>query len=323
MVNYYATALLWARLIDLRAKRGQTLLTQVENDSRQYFVETDFHLPQPLATYIHCIGHVEDDRGRELYIADHTLAVANAGVKGGYYSAAVDDQHVNLFGEIPCLGIAADVLQAEASAEVHPVPNIPVLPPNTTATETLPCFIQIEIRKEEVRQVLNSHGITNLAFKETIATTRFNVNIVQYISDIFGQIETFRCEKINIVALTQEGSRAQLVETRPSLMENVVGTFRTQAVVQPGSVSADEVSIVGASYMLGFQLYKEAFVGDHSLWLPVHFNNPNDLPEVWIADKNLRRVLPGNLANMQYNALFDSQEFQTRQIVRCMLKSKR
>ena len=70
MVNYYATTLLWARSIHLKAKRAQTPLSQTELDFKRYFTETEFNVPQPLAVYLRSIDNTTDERKKGVLVLD-------------------------------------------------------------------------------------------------------------------------------------------------------------------------------------------------------------------------------------------------------------
>ncbi len=326
MLSYYSTTLLWARLVDIKAKRAQTPLTQTETDFRRYFTENEYNVPQPITCVLRGIGHVVEPRGKTLYMEDTNLPVAVVGRKGGYFSTEITTESHNLYEELPTLGVAGDVLEAVSLAEQNPVPNIPVLTPHTAPTENLVGYsANIPLRKEEVRQALNSFGIFHDRFDENVAGTRFNVHLVNYVSDTLGKLTMFRMDKVNITAMTQNGTLTQLIKTVPSTTENTQNVRWTNAVVQPKTVSADATTIVGSSYYAGFQLVKEAFGGDHHVWccLKRAPGSQWQIPQEWINNRNDRRHLPTNYNEAQYVALYDSQTYRTTAIVRRMIHAQR
>lgn len=145
---------------------------------------------------------------------------------------------------------------AEASIAAQPVPNIRVLPQHTRATRAM-CgsFGAIGSRKEEVRILLNSFGITANQFDETIAGTRLNTHLLQRVSDYFMGCTTFRNEKVKLDTLTVEGDAAQLIKSLPT-DENVDENARwTNLIVRPNSANANSISTFGATYLMGYQLY--------------------------------------------------------------------
>lgn len=176
---YYTTAMLWARLLDIKAKRGNTNLTFQELEFYKAVMQHEYNIPQPVYLFLNGIGEVNDATGKTVYLANHQLPVTVVQGSGGYHSNAVDDASHNLYEEIPSIGICGDVLMAESSEAAHPVPNFRVLPQNTRATRAM-CgyFGPIGARKEEVRVLLNSFCIAANHFDETIGGTRLNVHLL-------------------------------------------------------------------------------------------------------------------------------------------------
>ncbi|KAJ8728934.1 hypothetical protein PYW07_006630 [Mythimna separata] len=267
MLSYYTTAMLWARLLDIKAKRGNTNLTFEELEFCKAVMQHEYNIPQPIYLFLKGIGEVKDSTGKTVHLQNHVLPVTVVQGMGGYHSAAIDAEHHNLYEEIPSLGICGDIVMAEASEAVQPVPNFRVLPPNTRATRAL-CgnFGPIGARKEEVRILLQSVGIHANAFNETVGNTRLNINLLQKVSDYFAGCPTFRNEKVKLDALTIEGDAAQLTRSIPTNENVIPGTKWTELVIRPTSASANGVTVFGASYVMGYQLRKEAINGDHSNW---------------------------------------------------------
>ncbi|CAG4946966.1 unnamed protein product [Colias eurytheme] len=217
MLMYYSTAMLWARLLDIKAKRGNANLSYEEIEFCKSIMQHEFNIPQPIYLFLKGIGEVKDPTGKTVFLADHTLPVTVVQGQGGYHAAVVNEQNHNLFEEIPSLGICGDVLMAESSEAVHPVLNFRVTPQNTRATLAM-CgnFGQIGARKEEVRILLHSVGITDNQFDEVVGRTRLNINLLQKVSDYFVGCPTFRNEKVKLDALTVEGDGVQLIKSLPT-----------------------------------------------------------------------------------------------------------
>lgn len=219
------------------------------------------------------------------------------------------------------------VLIAESSEAAHPVPNFRVLPQNTRATRAM-CgyFGPIGARKEEVRVLLNSFCITANHFDETIGGTRLNVHLLQRVSDYFMGCPTFRNEKVKVDALTIEGDGVQLIKTVPT-DENIEQNARwTSLIIRPKSANANSVLTFGASYLMEYQLYKQAIAGSNANWCcieQVAAAIPWEIPEPWIANKNARRVLPPGMVTERFASISDSQRNRTNAIVRRMIISPR
>lgn len=216
---------------------------------------------------------------------------------------------------------------AESSEGVHPVPNFRVTPQHTRATRAM-CgnFGQIGARKEEVRILLNSVGITDNQFDEVVGRTRLNINLLQKVSDYFVGCPTFRNEKVKLDALTVEGDGVQLIKSLPT-NENVDPNARwTSLVIRPNSANANAITVFGASYVMGYQLHKEPIAESNANWCCLEAStaqNPWVLPAPWIANRNARRVLPPGFGIERFVSISDSQRNRTNATVRRMIISPR
>ncbi|KOB66191.1 Uncharacterized protein OBRU01_21589 [Operophtera brumata] len=261
---------------------------------------------------------VKDPTGKTVHLANHQLPVTVVQGSGGYHSVAIDANTHNLFEEIPSLGICGDIVMAEASEAAQPVPNFRVLPQHTRATRAL-CgyFGPIGARKEEVCILLQSIGVRDNGFDETIGGTRLNINLLQKVSDYFSGSSTFRNEKVELDALTGEGDGVQLIKSIPT-DENVHTTARwTNLFIRPNSSNASPVTTFGASYLMGYQLQKDAIAGNNANWCCVEqiaAANPWNIPAAWIANRNARRVLPPGLGIERFVSISDSQRNRTNAI---------
>lgn len=166
------------------------------------------------------------------------------------------------------------------------MPNFRVLPPRTRATKTLAGYFgPIGDRKEEIRITLNSIGVSASSFDETIGRTRLNIQLVQRVSDYLAGATTFRNEKVKFDALTIEGDGVQLVKSVPTNENNNPTAKWTNLVIRPTSSNASTVTTFGATYIMGFQLYKETVNGSNANWCclePSTNDNPWVLPQTWV-----------------------------------------
>jgi hypothetical protein len=103
---------------------------------------------------------------------------------------------------------------------------------------------------------LNGQGITPTEFPEYVEGTRFNRKYLLSLSDVLGKFETFRNEKVNFTKMTRAGGETQTIVTTPTHEDGAVSW--TKKLVQASSASTSSIGQIGASYMFGFQLYKEA-----------------------------------------------------------------
>lgn len=120
---------------------------------------------------------------------------------------SVKTQMQNLFKEVPSLGVAADMVMAVASIHEEPVPNFHVtIPAGSQINQNLTgMFMPIGPRRVEIRQRLAGYDITATAFPEYVEGTRFHLCYIKSISDIVGQFETFRVERVCFQNMTRAG----------------------------------------------------------------------------------------------------------------------
>lgn len=324
MLYYYSTAILWARVLDIKSKRGH-MLTEAELQYLKLFSDQTLNVPQPIYAFIKALGNIQDKTGKELFLRDLDLPVAVTANRGGYHGAVIDEGNHNLFEELPNLGVIGDVLMA-MSNDVLVQPAIGPVPATTVATRNLlGYFGRTRLQKEEIRIYLNSIGISQNNFEEVIPNTRLNMRLVQGVSDYLGKFITFRNEKVNIPSLSSEGDRTLLVRSRPNDENIDVNTTWTNKVVRPTSAAAEGITTYGASYMTGFQLMKEATGNSHQNWCCVTpaANSRWEIPAGWIANRNERRRMPDGFDAERYASIADSQLNRTNACIRRMITAQR
>jgi hypothetical protein len=64
-VAYYATSMMWLRLIDVKHKQGNKALTREEKELQKAAADIEFNIPQPLYAYLGQIGSYTDSMGKE------------------------------------------------------------------------------------------------------------------------------------------------------------------------------------------------------------------------------------------------------------------
>lgn len=318
MMTYYNVSLLWARLLDIKSKRAQDVLSNTELEYMKVFTGMDWNVPQPIYLYLKAIGNVRDKTGKEIHLRDHSLPVAQGGGRTGYHDNAINTATHNLFEELPSLGICGDVLQAQAAGLA--VATVGILAEGQVASENMTGYKDpVLITKEEVRIVLTSFGIAGDAFEASVPDTRLNTRLVQYISDYLGKTTTYRVEKVNIQALTREGDAVQLIRCVPTTENANAATKWTHKIVRPTAANAESPATFGAAYFTGFQTSKETTgENNHTNWCCL-----TEVPAAWILNRNARRALPPGLSVGRFVSVSDSQVAVTNAIVRRMITSSR
>lgn len=195
-LDYYATALLWMRILQVKAKQGDSVLT-IQEDILKTISDESFNVPQPLYVYLKEIGTYSDKMGKETRLELSPLPVTVVQHFGGYHAPAVDENTFTLFEEVPSLGIAGVMVMAIASNTDNPVLNFQIAKQQGTIfTDNLVGILKpIGPPRTEIIQRLAGYGITASQFREYILGTRFNLRYIRSISDILGKFESFKVEK--------------------------------------------------------------------------------------------------------------------------------
>lgn len=346
-MSYYATALLWLRLIDIKQKYGLKSLTAEENTIHRDTKDDSFNVPQPLHIYLASIGSVIDKMGKTTYLQVPDLPVTVVGGFGGYHSASIDVSTHNAFEEIPSLGVAGDMLMAAATASDEPVPDFHVNVPEGAeiSNNLLGKFDTIGIRRPEIRQLLSGYGITPTRFDEYCTGTRFNRKYLRALSDRIGKWETFRIEKLNIPSMTSEGNTVQIIKSQPTDIA-VEGTSWLRRDVANTSPEEEPTAVMGAAFAFHFQLFKEpALEGTryqrNANWCCIQKSpqredqnaeaeddapqppDQDDLPQTWVDNRNARRELPDVLGIERFRAITMNTLTVMENVVRLMVKTQR
>lgn len=111
-LDYYATALLWMRIVTLKQNNSQPLTTQ-EQDLLSMIQSTAFIVPEPILLQLRQIGNITASTKQHLYPQFPPLPIAVIAGHGGYYGELVtpgDDNIHNLYEELPCLGVLSEAV---------------------------------------------------------------------------------------------------------------------------------------------------------------------------------------------------------------------
>lgn len=332
--EYYSTAMLWIRLLDIKQKQALTALTSQEKDILKAVADVTFNVPQPIYAYLSQIGNVTDKMGKETLLSIPNLPIADAGGFGGYHHAEINEATHNLFEEIPSLGMIGDSIMTLAH-------NDPA--PNTTVRVALPARSQIVAenllgyrsplvaRRDEIKRRLASQGITADRFQEFVLHTRFNLRYLESLSDIIGKLETFRIEKVVIRNLTLSGGESQVIMTKPLAGEELNQPWR-DTIVAATSAACESTALTGAAYPFGFQLYKEPGEGATLTARSVRWScltsaqgvdDPWTVSDNWAGTRNTRRNLPAGIGTERFRSIAMNQSLCLRNIVRRMIKTSR
>lgn len=119
-LDYYATAMLWLRIVHLKQKNYQPL-TEEEQDVLTLVQTTNFCLPDPIFLQIRQIGNLITKTGQHLYPEFPDMPVALINGQPGYFgpiqlpAPEADPTIHNLYEELPCLGVLAEAVRQSIS----------------------------------------------------------------------------------------------------------------------------------------------------------------------------------------------------------------
>jgi hypothetical protein len=118
---YYATSLLWFKLLDVKAKEGNVALTSEEKAIRKTVTDEQLNVPQPVYAMLSEVGNYTDKMGKETKHQVPALPTTVVQGFGGYHANAIDLNTHNLFEEVSSMGIAGDIVMALASPDNGPM----------------------------------------------------------------------------------------------------------------------------------------------------------------------------------------------------------
>lgn len=322
-LNYYTTALLWLRLLDIKKKNGRQNLTQAEKDLLRTTENDTYTVPAPVYAYLQSVGNVKDTMGKTTYLKVPDLPTAVAEGLGGYHSVEVTTTTHNLYEEVPCLGVAGDMVMLLSSQYTEPARNFKIkFPVGTEASQNLlGNQVAIGDRRPEIKRKLAGYEITQTAFPDDGNGTRFNRPYVLAMSDALKKCNTFKNEEVTFSKLTTNGNMTMVITTEPE----AVGPTERWTNVTAYSTSPEESSAatLGAASIFGFQLKKKAKTEEATFeanknWLCVRKTGQGDWPGMrdWFDNKNARRQLPPVLQTARFYSLGLNLEEQRIDIIR-------
>jgi hypothetical protein len=300
--DYYATTLLWARIVSLKEATGQVLSTQ-EKAFLGILKYRSFSVPEPLTIYLRHLGTITCSSGQHLVPTFPQMPEVRINGYGGYYPIP-DTTAVNLRGttrqlpylEIPCLGVLSQAVQQAISNTpagpyqsrfVAQVGNVPLQP-----TQNLLGFKPLTNRSIEARRIATDALITQAVFPEDIPGSGFNLKLMSNISAVISTTTTFKITDTAFPNMTELGSASQLIVSRP-LPD--VGTLNINSPAFATSLTRETNATFGLGIFTAAQFFKEPAnpaAPDHSTWMLFQFTAALPIPQPWVLVRNNFRNLP-------------------------------
>lgn len=284
-LDYYTTAMLWARIVTLKKKLSMPL-TEVEGSFYAAIKNETFVLPEPLLMQVKMFGRIKTLTGEDLYPSFPPLPSHRIGDFGGYYGPLDAATH-NMYEEIPCLGVVAENLR-HALSDADPGPYQSVLQTEQLVPNANLLGIRIiGERFDEAKALANNVGVTSIVFPEYPENTGLNIKLIVSISRELDKTTSFRLSHVNFDILAGNGSPAQAVIQRkaPGYQGEELEKF---SCLRSESLFNEILSPYGMAMTYLPQMIKEAStVETASRWCCVATPPPE-----WVANRNVRRNIP-------------------------------
>lgn len=300
-IRYYATVLLWIRMISLK-RANNILLTDNEQQLLDMVESTTFNIPEPVYLYLKAVGTIQTtSTGQTLIPTFPELPHQILHEHGGYYGAINEENH-NLYEEIPCMGVCSEAVRQSLS-DAGPGRYASQLDtPDVQVNSNLLGFENLTNRRPEAKNFFLNLGITDALFAESVPGTGFNYDVVYAISQWLSTTKTFKNQAVNFSTLGMNGSQAQTIIQRPIVTGALANTRNIMSEARETSLSKASTTTFGLGYYCSFQLYKESAINatqNESMrartWCCQNYDGNNaqtTIPNAYIHNRNERRNLP-------------------------------
>lgn len=286
-LDYYATALLWFRIVSLKIK-NQQVLTDLENQVLLLIEKLSFCVPEPLFLQLRVVGNLVTHTGQHLYPEFPPLPVEVTGAFGGYYGPINLNNH-NLYEEIPCLGVVSEALRQSISDAAPGAYASAIALPDQPCNGNLLGFRPLGHRRDEAKTFSARYGITANQFACNPPNSMINIGFLLAISDQLSSLKTFKNTHVCFSSFSELGGSAQSVIQIPLVLNNILCS---QGEVRVSSLAKVTTSVLGSGAFFLPQLRKEPHAADHNTWSCITVNDAHPLQQDWIDNRNIRRNLP-------------------------------
>jgi hypothetical protein len=222
------------------------------------------------------------------------------------------------------------MLMTASSADKKPEPDFHIeIPVGAERTENLTGYFPVIGHwRVEIQQRLQSQGITPNVFPEFVTGTRFNLRYMLSISDMLRKSETFRCER---VCFACQSRRRRVTNCGDKTAARWASREELDEHDSPSDLgSKRSTTQIGASYVFGFQLYKEDGLGQtltaqatrSCLWSLQDAEEPWEMPEAWHASRNDRWNISRH-RDRRFRGLGKTQDYALQDDVHRMIRMPR
>jgi len=313
-IDYYAVAMLWFRIVSLKAKNSQPLTTE-EQDLLTILQTTSFAVPDPIALQLRTLGNIETRTGQHLIPEFPALPTAVISNIGGYFGeftnpippappaqeaneeaqeahranlvdfenqrVAMEHLHL-LYEELPCLGVVAYAITQSLSNQPPGEYPPPFLYGNQRPNQNLLGYKNLGCRRSESKDFALRHNISERNFPSYPAQSAVNIEFIIALSNLLAKTKTFKISDIVFPTLAEVGSQSQTVIAVPTPLP---GQSCITCELRPDSLTKENESTFGMSIFFLSNMMKVSInQNNHSSWCL--FDAP---PPSWIENRNSRR----------------------------------
>ncbi|KAK7873281.1 hypothetical protein R5R35_011347 [Gryllus longicercus] len=339
-LDYYATALLWMRIVTLKEKNAQPL-TEAERELLLLVQSTPFALPEPLLLAVRSLGNITTGTKQHLYPEFPPLPVEVVGNHGGYYGPLAEpaaipapppgvppqpppppqeaDLRHNLYEEIPCLGVLSTAIRRTVSNLPPGVYASDLTFRNQAPTNNLLGFRPLGHRRPEAKNLAFEVGITDAEFPAYPRNSGFSIDLLIALSNVLANTKTFKITQVVFSTLSEIGAQSQIVIERPLLTAATTNQPALRNEIQPTCLIRESESIFGSGVFFCLQLYKESLGQNHSSWSLFP-----EIPQQWVESRNQRRNnLPVHYRQPVFQAVSQHASSYRMNIIRSIVISNR
>lgn len=315
--DYYAAAMLWFRIISLKAKNQQPL-TAEETIVLEMLRLESFTIPEPLRLQLLVLGKVKTCLGTSLRptfppLPTTVIQWQATGIPGNFAAGITADSH-NLYEELPCLGIHLAALITAQNNDVGAW-TPPGVPAHTLPNNNLLGYRPTKRNRPEATAAIIDAGIAPGEVTNYPINTGLNFDLLKRTSQVLSTLTTFKMTDVHFPALSEYGATAQIAQYYPD--PNQPGVRNIDGLTTIKTINNEIPSQIGVSIVYAPRYYKVSPDNNYDSWCCLsptpgrRANVPNPLPIAWFNNRNARRQIRDIYSLPQFSSISaDANEYR-------------
>ncbi|XP_039291954.1 uncharacterized protein LOC120353201 [Nilaparvata lugens] len=265
-LDYYAEAMLWFRIIGLKARNQQPLT------------------PEETIVVKSCLG----TSLRPTFPPLPTTVIQWQGVAiPDNFAAAITAASHNLYEELPCLGIHLAALITAQNNDISPW-SPPGVPAHTHANQNLIGYHPTKLYRPEAYASVIDVGISAGEVQNYPPNTGLNFRLMKRTSEFLSSLTTFKTTDVSFPTLTEYRGTAQLAQYIPDPQQPRVRNIQGLTTIR--TINNEIPSQIGVSIVFAPRYYKESPNDNFDNWCCLSPDAPlaadvlNPLPAAWFEN---------------------------------------